>query len=337
MTIATTNPKLAPIASPAGILTPSPALLDRAPAAQPASPRSADRGASVAIEAVVLLGGSVRRNELVDATCRSRLDLPLDDDGTVLNQWQRQVSQWLRVSETGRKPLRVVLDNMFSVSPKSAVADQLAPLHIERDPQDCRGTGGLLRDLAADYDDDHWLLVATAAQLLLEPLEDMVQRLTAIKGDVRILAHADGTPVSLMLVRCGCLRVIDRVGFVDLKEQGLRRIARTHLVGVAMSQQPTAMPLVTARDYLRAMRQHHLRRFNPHLLHDPFAEDWRCGFGVVEQPGQLDASVHLHDSVVLQGAQIGKGATIVRSLVCGGAVVESGKVVMDQLVRATRP
>ena len=284
------------------------------------------------IEAVILLAGSVRRNELVEATGRARLDLPLDERETVLNQWQRQTADWLKSAGQGERPLRVLIDRVAPVLPRSAVAIPGAPLSIETDPQECRGTGGLLRDLAVDFDDESWLLVATGAQVLLEPLAALVVRLSAVEGDVRLLAHADGTPVGIMLVRCGCLRKLDRIGFVDMKEQALPRIAKSHRVGVVMCNNPTSLPLLTYRDYLRAMRQCHLRRSNPQVLHDPFAEDWRCGFGVIEPGAQIDGSVHLHDSVVLRAARVEAGATVVRSVVCSGAVIKRNQVVIDQLV-----
>ena len=92
------------------------------------------------------------------------------------------------------------------------------------------------------------------------------------------------------------------------------------------------MPLLTCRDYLRAMRQHHLRRSNPQVLHDPFAEDWRCGFSVIEAGAVVDPTVHLHDSVVLRSARVEAGATVVRSLVSSGVVVAKNQVVTDQLL-----
>lgn len=296
------------------------------------APRSQPQG-SLRIEAIVLLAGCVR-SELAISAGRSRLDLPLDGNETILNHWQRHIARLTGEEAPSRCPVRVLIPQA-SISPCSARETQDSPLLIEFDPQDCRGTGGLLHDLAAAYEDDQWLLVATAAQVLLEPLESVVARLRAIDGDVRLMAHGDGTPVGLMLIRCGSLRVIEPIGFVDLKEQGLPRIAQTHPVSLVMNAQPTGLPVTTLRDYLRALRWHHLRRGDPAMLLNPFAEDWRSAFSTIEPGAQVDPSARLHDSVVLSGARVGRHATLVRCVVCPGATVSRGQVLIDQIVRAS--
>lgn len=296
------------------------------------APRQRPKG-SLRIDAIVLLAGCVR-SELAMSAGRSRLDLPLDGGDTILNHWQGQIADWSGEDVQPRCPVRVLIPQA-SVSPCSWRKTQDAPLLIEFDPQDCRGTGGLLHDLAAAYEDDQWLLVATAAQVLLEPLGSLVARLRASDGDVRLMAHDDGTPVGLMLIRCGCLRVIEPIGFVDLKEQGLPRIARTHRVSLVMNSQPTSLPVTSLREYLRAVRWHHLRQGNPAMLLNPFAEDWRSAFSAIEPGAQVDPSARLHDSVVLRGGRVGSNATLVRCVVCPGGVVSRGQVLIDQLVRAS--
>lgn len=308
-----------------------PAML-REPVVVPCdAPRQRQQG-SLRIAAIVLLAGCVR-SELAMSACRSRLDLPLDGSDTLLNHWQHHIADWTG-EDMPRCPVRVLVPQA-SVSPCSGRKTQDSPLLIEFDPQDCRGTGGLLRDLASAYEDDQWLLVASAAQVLLEPLESLVARLRASDGDVRLMAHGDGTPVGLMLIRCGCLRVIEPIGFVDLKEQGLPRIARTHRVSLVMNARPTGLPVTTLRDYLRAVRWHHLRQGDPAMLLNPFAEDWRSAFSTIEQGAEVDPSARLHDSVVLRGGHVGRNATLVRCVVCPGGVVSRGKVVIDQLIRAS--
>lgn len=284
------------------------------------------------IEALVLLAGCVR-SELAESAGRSRLDLPLDVNETVLNHWQRHIADWTGDEPQSRCPVRVLVPQA-SASPLSGQGMQESSLRIEYDPQDCRGTGGLLHDLAAGYEDDQWLLVATASQVLLEPLATLVNRLRSIDGDVRLMAHGDGTPVGLMLIRCGCLRVIEPIGFVDLKEQSLPRIARTHRVNLVMNAQPTGLPITTRRDYIRAVRWHHLRRGSPAMVPNPFTEDWRSAFQTIEAGANVDPSVRLHDSIVLRGARVARDVTLVRSIVCPGASVSRGQVLIDQLVRA---
>jgi hypothetical protein len=305
-----------------------------APPTPPRIERPAPKGparSAPSIADLILLAGSVR-SELAEATGRSRLDLPLDGSQTLLNHWQRQVTQWGGLQGSSSGAVRVLVQPSSPFPASMAESAGVMP-RMERDLRECRGTGGLLRDLADDYEDDQWLLVATAAQVLMEPLDSLVSCLGRIDGDVRLLAHADGTPVGLMLVRCGCLRGLEPIGFIDFKEQGLPRLARSHQVGFALRKQPTGLPVRTHRDYLRAVRWHHLRQACPAVLLDPFAEDWRSAFHVIEAGAFVEPSARLHDAMVLRGGRIERGATVVRSIVCPGAVVPRGQVVIDQMVR----
>src|SRR5205085_399511 len=119
---------------------------------------------------------------------------------------------------------------------------------VMRDPFEYRGTGGVLHDVARELEDDDYLVVATGAQLLLEPLKELVAGLTRRGGDVGILAHRDGMPSGLMLVRCGVLRQISDLGFVDLKEQALPAIAKKHRVTVE-TWETASYAIRTAGDY----------------------------------------------------------------------------------------
>ena len=73
---------------------------------------------------------------------------------------------------------------------------------VERDLSEYRGTGGVLRDLAADYDDDDLILVCNAAQILLDPLAAIATALDRKIGDVTLVSHNDGTPSGVQLVAC---------------------------------------------------------------------------------------------------------------------------------------
>jgi hypothetical protein len=201
-------------------------------------------------------------------------------------------------------------------------------VRAERDPSSLRGTGGLLRDLAENYDDDHYLLVASATQVLLEPLSALVGDLAKLGADVCVLSHADGTPSLLMLVRCGTLRWISPVGYVDLKEQALPEIARRFDVKVLDRPAPTGMPVWTREDYVEALRAHHLQRARGRKARDAFAEDWEQRFSIVEEGACVHPEAVVHDSVVLRGARVEKGAVVVRSLVCPGEVVRPRSTVV---------
>ena len=204
-------------------------------------------------------------------------------------------------------------------------------VRIEQDPCDWRGTGGLVRDLADEYQPEDRILVAGAAQVLARPLGDLLEKLCAPDADLTLLAHEDGSPVTLMLIKCHCLRSVPKVGFADLKEQSLPMIASKHNVCVLKQKQAVAMPLRTFSDYIGALRRHHSQDLGEADA-SPFQERWKPSFALVERGAEVSGSAQIYDSVVLRGAQVEHGAVVVRSLVCPGARVPRRSVIVDQLV-----
>ena len=252
---------------------------------------------------MILLGGAVRATELGACTQRSLLDLPLDNDGTILNHWllhAKAVSQWAALS---RLPVRVMV-NQNAIEPMSADAHHYPEFRVERDLSEYRGTGGVLHDLTADYDDDDLILVANAAQVLLEPLPIIAAELYSKKADVAVVAHEDGTPSGLMLIRCKALRQIASNGFVDMKEQALPLIASSFNVRVIQRRRPTGLPVRSLSDYIQALRFHHRSKSGRPASADPLAEDFSPTFSIVEPGAKVDASARLHDAVVLKDAVI---------------------------------
>jgi len=280
---------------------------------------------------MILLGGAVRASQLSSCTQRSLLDLPLDSQGTILNHWlshAQGVCQWAGLS---RLPVRVMV-NQNAVEPVSATAGHYADFRVERDLSEYRGTGGVLRDLTAEYEDNDFILVANAAQVLLEPLPAIVAELYGKKADVAIVGHEDGTPSGLMLVRCKALRQIASTGFVDMKEQALPLIASSFNVRVIHRRRPTGLPVRSLTDYIQALRFHHRGRSGRPASADPLAEDWSPTFSLVEPGAKVDASARLHDAVVLKDAIVEPGAVVVRSVVCVGALLGRDRTAVDQLV-----
>ncbi len=286
------------------------------------------------LKEIVLLGGSVRPGRLAGAIGRPVFALPIDNQRSVLNLWQEQVADLAQ--DIGRPELlvRVMLDQTSAAVDQSAWVTSragLASVELQRDPQDFRGTGGVLRDLSASYDPDDLLLVANAAQVLSMPLCQCVAELADQPGDVVVVDHEDGTPSGLMLVRVVALAGIPSVGFVDMKEQALPEIAKTHRVGVATFPQATAWPMRSLEQYIVALRQYALGHAERRC---PFSERLSSAFNIVEQGASVDSSARLQDSVVLAGGSVEAGATLVQSVVCSGGRVRRGEVIVDQVVTA---
>ncbi len=227
-------------------------------------------------------------------------------------------------------PVRILVDRAAHApaTPESAAGVEFT---VERDPSEFRGTGGLLRDVTLGYDEEDFILVANGAQLLRTPLAEMARDLADGSAPVVLVSHEDGTPSGMILVRCGCLRELPSIGFVDMKEQGLGIIARRHTVKVLRRGTPTSLPVRTFVNYLSALRQFHrgLREGGESV------GDWQSSFAIVEAGADVASDATVHESVVLSGGRVEKGAVVINSVVCPGAVVARGRTVTDELVGPT--
>jgi NDP-sugar pyrophosphorylase family protein len=282
------------------------------------------------LRALILLGGGVRSSEFVQAVRRSLLDLPIDPMHSLLDLWQAHAAMEVAYAGLPRLSMRIITN---SVVPRPLPDAFRVAVSIEHDPYEMRGTGGLLRDIAEAYADDDFIAVANANQILFEPLAHLLAGLEATGADVSLAAQQQGTSGDVLLARCGSLRVIPRVGFIDLKEQALPMIARHATVKVLHRPGQIAMPVRTCADYLSALRAYHLRSSGD-VQPDAFIEDWQPVFRIVEAAAEVHPSARVHDSVVLRGARIERGAIVARCVVCPGAVVRREQVCVDRLLCA---
>ena len=290
-------------------------------------------GASLSrLKAVVLLGGAVRTTPLSTSIGRSLLDLPLDESGSVLNHWLNHATELAKAAGLEKLPVRVMVDRN-SPEPVSAAVKYYGTFRVERDQSEYRGTGGVLRDLALKYDDNDLILVANAAQILLDPLVALATTLDQRRGDVGIISHRDGTPSGIMLVSVKTLRLIPETGFIDMKEQAMPLIAQSFAVEVLHRRRPTGLPIRSVTDYINAMRYYHMRKAGKSTLTDPLAEDWQPAFGIVEEGAVVDPTARIHDSVVLRGGVVEAGAVLVRSVVCPSGLVRKDRTLVDEFVK----
>jgi hypothetical protein len=285
------------------------------------------------LRAVVLLGGSVRLGRLAQAVGRPVFELPLESDLTILDHWRLEVAALGRAIGSTDLSLRVLVErNSPGPTRPLSMLSGLAPVQIEHDPADFRGTGGVLRDLSAAWRPDDVLLVGNAAQVLVRPLADLALTLADTGGDVAVVSDPDGTPSGLMLLRCAVLEGISTSGFVDLKEQALPDIAQTHHVTVAELPGPAGVPVRTLEEYIQALRRHHREKSGIGADPNPFAENIQSSFSIVEGGAAVDPSARLYDSVALAGSTIEARATAVQSIICPGAFLRRRVMAVDELV-----
>lgn len=284
------------------------------------------------LRGLVLLAGSVRPRPLTTLIGRAVCHLPLEPHCSVVEDWYRQARQVAALAPSGRLSVHVMVDrgNTQWVDTTPAT-DDAAPVYIMRDPVEYRGTGGVLHDLARQFEDDDLLLVANAAQVLTESLAELAVRLAETQGDIAIISHGNGVPSGLSLVRCGALRDLPPEGFVDFKEQALPAISATHRVTVLELEQPSGLPVRTLKEYIDALRHHHQTQAGREHQPDPYAEDWDSAFSIVEDGATVNASARIHESVVLKGGRVEADAVVVRSIVCPGGVVRRGTMSVEEL------
>jgi len=287
------------------------------------------------LRAVVLLGGSVRQTELATSIGRSVLDLPVDENGSLINHWLSHVTELAQYAGVDSLPVRVLV-NRKSPEPTSVAARFANRVSVERDSSEFRGTGGVLRDLAESYDDNDLILMANAGQLLMDPLSVIAAALDHKRADIALISHRDGTPSGVMLIRVKTLRGIKPVGYIDMKEQALPQIAQSYDVKVMHCRRPSGLPIRSLEDYIAALRYFHRRKSGKPTINDPLAEDWQPSFAIVEDGAQVDPRAHVHDSVVLKSAMVEADASIVRCVVCPGGHVKSKSTLVDQLCKAAR-
>lgn len=287
------------------------------------------------LRSIIYMAGSVRPGRLATATQRSLLDLPLERDWTLLDCWHGHAGQLAEAIDSAELQVRILI-NQQGVAPTTVAGNGRVRMQVERDPQEYRGTAGLLRDATVDYASDDWVLVVGGVQWPVRPLVDMAEQLAEAGSDVALLAQRDGTPCHLMLVRCGLLRQIKARGFLDVKEQWLSEVAEQRRVVALEQTAPALVPVRTRADYLRAVRTHHFQQRGV-ADGNPFAEYWQPTFSLIERGGSVAATARIHDSVVLAGGVVGEGATLVHSVIGSGGSAGAHAMLVDQVVGRQKP
>jgi hypothetical protein len=283
------------------------------------------------LAAVVLLAGGAGTRAFSDQSRRSILQMPLSVSETVLGLWHSRVRALAQLPRFAGLSMILV----GGERPEQVVHWDSPRLKHLHDPQELRGTGGVLRDITSEYPDEAYVLVASAASLVLEPLEDVADQLFEASADAALCADEFGTPGSLMLIRAGCLRSIAPIGFVDLKEQAMPGIAAAGSVAVLERRMLATASLRTPSAYIAALRRwYSLQKIDSAVaaVVSEFTEQWKPLFSIVEPGSEVSRSARIHDSVVLAGAHVGRDATVVRSVICPGARVPATAMVVDQIV-----
>jgi mannose-1-phosphate guanylyltransferase len=303
----------------------------------PASGRSPVRE-PLGVRSIVLLAGTVGPESLPARVGRSVLDLPIDRSLRLLDVWLLRIGELSHEFGPGVPGAAVrVLCGESDPMPRTAALNGL-PVSAERDRGRFRGTAGVLRDLCDRFGEADHVLVGTASQC---PDAGVLERFIASadpSDGVTLGVTSDGAPNGLMLVRCGALAPIPAVGYIDLKEQALPRIAEAYGVRVVVSPGVGTTPIRGVEDYIDVVRSwHRLGTLRSLRAARPFDERWRPAFSIVETGADVAPGSRIHDSVVLAGGVVGDGCELIRSVVGPGGVARRGRRVVDQVLTGVAP
>jgi hypothetical protein len=285
---------------------------------------------------IVLLAGGLHSKSLSSEIGRSVLDLPITAALRLLGVWRtrlREVGD--PVPGVAAPPVRILV--AASSAAPVGIADGESRVRVEGDATAYRGTAGAVRDLCEGYGPDDHVLVGTASQCPeRDQVRSLLERADPADG-VTLSAGPDGEPTGLVLLRCAVLAAVPAVGYVDLKEQALPRIARSSRVRVVPTVGAPARPLRDVRRYLDAVRSwHRFGTLERSAAPAAFEERWKPAFAVVEEGARVAPGARLYDSVVLAGGVVERDAEVVRCVVGPGGLVRRRERATGRLVLPAR-
>ena len=267
---------------------------------------------------VLLLAGGLRTTPLEQEAGLPTLMLSAAQDLTLLDEW---IETTREVTET---PLRLLTRNtqLRGMAPPSVT--------VARDSDDYRGAAGAVRDAAADID------TATATLIVCEgrrrppvSLSDVLSDHISNKRDVTITCSRSGEFLGVYAICAQLLRdSVATVGFVDLKEQWLKRAKDGGAsIGVARLQpKRPSLEILDREDLLASAGV----TAPPLRFRD--VEGFEGGSAVVGRTATVHATARVRDSIIMNAARVDEGAVVYRSVLGPAACVRAGEVVVNRVV-----
>jgi hypothetical protein len=209
---------------------------------------------------------------------------------------------------------------------------------VVSDRQQFRGPAGAVKDVCNDLPGDATVLVAEGGRYFSTPLLPSVSDHFERGADVTVVANRDASPAGVFLVRRKWLDLVPDIGFMDLKEQWLGRVAEQGaIIRVHRLREGMSYGLRTREQFLEAARA----AGGLVSTIQPPGSDVSTPEGLFKSAATLAEGVVIGraavivDSVVMPGAQIGEGAVVARSVICARGMVGSGETVVDSIVPPT--
>jgi len=226
-------------------------------------------------------------------------------------------------------------------TPGPVAPERHGPLRFRRvvTPAGLRGPAGSVYDICVDLPSEAHVLVLEGNRYLTRGLDAFLRCHRENGADVTVACNPDRTPAGMYLLRRRTLDLVQDRGFVDLKEQWLKKVAqnnfgvRIHHLGAGQ-----AFPLRSWRQFRGAARVAQGLPFAVRFLSEPdrLNNSGHAGpvdvLRIVSDSAVVADDAIVADSIVLDDARVDAGAVVVRSLIGPGAVVARGRRVVDQIV-----
>ncbi|MEZ6234243.1 MAG: hypothetical protein R3B68_08640 [Phycisphaerales bacterium] len=293
-----------------------------------------------------LLDGGVRPSPLVEEAARSVLDLDIGPDYRMLDHWIGECgglewsggSAWVRVLHGGSMPA------------PEARASVGVRLDIVADANAYRGPAGVVRDGMFDVDAEADVLVCESARYIgatgdgASVLGGLLRHHWNERADVTIARDATGAPAGVLVVSRWTLDEVPERGFVDLKEQWLRRLVAG---GARVLVYDLGIGTHAIRTRLDALQVARDRRGSPAgssgsdggranpawAARERIRRRVESGWSI-SRSASVSPSAVVARSIVMERATVGDDAVVSSSVLLPGAVVPSGAIVMDAVVPA---
>lgn len=253
--------------------------------------------------AAVILAGGLRPSPLQQALELPPAVLPIAPGLTLGQAWLRLLAasrrcRVVRIALSTREDARLVGIDV--------AGDWPMPVQIVTDPEPCRGTAGVLRDLTRDLPCSVPVVAIEASALPPRSLDHMVD-LSADDESLVVGVDEQAAPAGVFTVRAATLDGVPRIGFCDFKEQFVTSFVRNGGNAIAS--------VVTRRTHRLRNRESYIAAVS----------------AMARRVGGRDEVDH-RASVIAESAEVDPGAIVVNSVIMAGAVVEAGAVVARSVV-----
>ncbi len=289
------------------------------------------------LDAVILLAGGLRPSPLVQGTGISVLDLPLQQNQTVLENWIEKLSL-LRDATQQTIDQAVVAYTANSPRPSLPISPGSLPtFRFVCDQTGLRGPAGTVRDLCQHLPPDANIFLGEASRFVNGDLRYLLRAHLETAADITLGQNPDGEPAGIYLTKRKTLDLVPAEGFIDLKEQWLpRAVGAGCIIRVVTGDKTPCQPLRTWKQFMQAIRASNqpeadqrlpLRFFSP--------SDHPLSNVVIKKQGANVAKhAQIMNSVLMPGSIVDEGAVIARSYIGPGVHITAGEKVVDRMIQS---